>query len=369
MSGMNATMANEVPTEVFRRATGFDGPEAGSVHIEALVDDPENMTTAALRRYRGELRDGTPWSVVAKTLRPASQSPMWALVPEDFRPNVLENLNWHAEPRLYELGLDGYLPGPLRPPAIWQIDRADDSITIWMEDVADEGGWTLSRYRRSAVALGRMAGRVPESRAPDGLELNRRKLHDLFFGKITHLDLRILAEDAFWETPPISDLTDRGLRPDLADLARRMPALLNYAESLPHGLAHGDAAPANLLEPGDGSIVAIDWSYGSWGPIGSDLSQLLAGRYDCGEASAGELEALIPAIVDGFCEGLGVEGSPVGRSQVEAAFAIHLGVRTVFSLLVVEARGPVEPERMARLIAPRAALARAGLDLCAAVSV
>lgn len=366
---MNATVADDVLAEVVRRATGLEGRELRSVRSELLVDNPENMTTAGLRRYRGELADGTGWSVVAKTLQPASQSELWDLVPEQFRATVLRNLDWHGEPRLYELGLDAHLPDGLRAPALYLVEHDEHAITIWMEDVADHGSWTTERYRRAALALGRMAGRWPEARAKRELALRRRNLHDLFFGKITHLDLKILAESSFWDSPPICDLADAQLRSDLFELAERMPALLDLAETLPHAMAHGDAAPANLLDPGDGDLVAIDWSYGSCAPIGSDLSQLLAGRYDCGEASPDDLDALIPTIVDSFCEGLAAEGSRVTRKQVEAAFAIHLGVRTVFSLLVVEARGPMNSAELTRLIKPRAALARAGLDLCAAVAV
>lgn len=358
-------MAEDVLTEVVGKATGLEVDRLNDVRAETLVENPENMTTAALRRYRGELPDGTPWSVVAKSLRPASGSPLWELIPDEFRPSVLENLDWHGEPRLYDLGLEAHLPPGLRPPNVYRVERSDDSITIWMEDIADDGAWTTARYRRAAVALGRMAGRWPEDRASRELGLRRRNLHNLFFGKITNLDLQILGDDSFWDSPPISDLADAKLRHDLFELAGRMPGLLDFAQQLPHAMAHGDAAPANLLEPGDGTIVAIDWSYGSCGPVGSDLSQLLAGRYDSGEGAPEELDVLMPAIVDGFCEGLDAEGSRVTRGQVEAAFAIHLGVRTVFSLLIIEGGSEMAPDDSGRLLVPRAALARAGLDLCA----
>lgn len=361
---MNAALAHDALTEAVRRATGSQAEELRDVRSELLVDDPENMTTAELRRYRGALPDGTEWSVVAKTLRPASESPLWDAIPQEFQDEVLRNLDWLAEPRLYDLGLDAYLPDGIRPPVIYLVDRGEHAITIWMEDVTDRGEWTTERYRRSAFALGRMAGRWPESRATPELGLGRRNLHNLFFGKIMNLDLRLLGDDAFWQSPPICELSDRDMRHDLFALAERMPGLLDFAEELAHGMAHGDAAPANLLEPGDGTIVAIDWSYGSVGPVGSDLSQLIAGRFDSGEAKAEELDSLIPTIVDGFCDGLAAEDSNVNRAAVETSFAVHLGVRTVFSLLLVEARGSLPAEEVTRLLGPRAALARAGLDLC-----
>lgn len=363
---MNA-IADQALPEAVRRATGCAAADLREVRSETIVDDPENMTTAALRRYRGHAADGSPWSVVAKTLRPASRSPLFELVPEEFRPNVLRNLDWHSEPRLYSAGLESHLPDGLRPPKIYWIDRSEDAITIWMEDVPDSPSWDADRYRRAAVALGAMAGRCPEARIPLELGLARRNLHDLFFGKITHLDLRILSAEEFWQSPPIRDLPDGRLRLDLFELADRMPDLLDFAEALPHAMAHGDAAPANLLEPGDGRIVAIDWSYGSSAPVGSDLSQLLAGRYDTAEASPDELKTLIPTILEGFNEGLATEGSEVDRAAVEAAFAIHLGVRTVFSLLIARPGwSNLDSAVVNSLIATRAALARAGLDFCRA---
>ena len=368
MSTMNAVVGEQSLTEVVRKATGSDA-EIRHVESASIVENPHNMTTAGLRRCWGELSDGTAWSVVAKTLRLPSASPLWALVPDEFRPGVLANLDWLGEPRIYESALSSDLPEGLRLPEVWHIDRSESSITIWMEDVADHGRWDRERYERSAVALGRLAGRWAEPKATNELAVRRRDLHNLFEGKITHLDLKILSQDEFWRSAPVAGLAYGDLRSDLFALAGRMPRLLDMAEALPHALAHGDAAPANLLEPGDGNVVAIDWSYGSSAPIGSDLGQLLAGRYDCGDAGPEEVHDLIPAIVDGFCRGLDDESCGVDRQSVETAFAIHMGVRTVFSLLVIQQRDAMNPEDFARLVHCRAALARAGLDLCARIDV
>ncbi|HMS46764.1 MAG TPA: phosphotransferase [Candidatus Microthrix sp.] len=93
-------------------------------------------------------------------------------------------------------------------------------------------------------------------------------------------------------------------------MAGAAPALLDRAEALPHGLAHGDASPTNLHEPGDGTVVAFDWSYGSLGPVGSDLGQLLAGRFDSGVAEPDDLPAIAETILDAFSGGLADEGYP-----------------------------------------------------------
>lgn len=366
---MDAVLNNEVLAAVVGRATGAADVALRRAECVPLVDNPENMTTASLRRYCGETEDGTSWSVIAKTLRPASKSPIWERIPDEFRPIVLNDLNWRDEPRIYGCGLSDDLPAGFRLPAVWRIDESETAITIWMEDVADHPRWDRARYARSASALGRLAGRWPEGRATGELGVTRRNMHNLFFGKIVNFDLKTLAEERFWNSSPIAELSDRDLRTDLFTLADRMPSLLDLALTLPHALAHGDAAPANLLEPGDNDIVAIDWSYGSSAPVGSDLGQVLAGRYDSGEADPDELLVLIPAIVDAYCEGVAAEGADVERAAVEAAFAIHMAVRTVFSLLVVERQDDMDPTQLARLINCRAALARAGLGLCSRIAV
>jgi hypothetical protein len=237
-----------------------------------------------------------------------------------------------------------------------------------MEDVADAGPWDLDRYRRAAVALGRLAGSWPEERATLELGLARRPLERLFFGKIAHVDLRLQAEDDFWLDPAVASAVDDRHRADLARLAEVVPELLERATRLPHGLAHGDAAPDNLREPGDGSIVAVDWSYGSIAALGADLGQLLAGRIESGAVDNAPVGDIADVIFDGYLDGLDREGCAAERGAVEEAWATHLAVRTVFSALVVDHRPDLDDAGRRELLARRAALGRFGLDLVARVS-
>ena len=59
------------------------------------------MTTHSLDRYTGTLTDGTTWSLIAKTLHPASESPYFEMIPEEHREPTLVALNWRDEPRMY----------------------------------------------------------------------------------------------------------------------------------------------------------------------------------------------------------------------------------------------------------------------------
>jgi hypothetical protein len=346
-----------------RAATGRAGAEVATWALTPSTYPVENMTTHCLARLAGTLTDGTDWSVFVKTLQPASDSPVWAFIPEQFHQEVLEDLDWLGEPRIYRSPLAARLPEGLRMPAVYAIEESPNRITIWMEDVAGHDRWDLDRYRRASVALGRLAGRWPEDRAVVELGLERRVIDRLFFGKVRNADLPALAEDAFWADPLVAAAADPALRGDLARLAEVIPALLGRLSALPHAMAHGDAAPDNLREPGDGTVVAIDWSYGNIAPVGSDLAQLLAGRAESGHLEPDELADIGEVLVAGFLRGLSDEGVEADPNEVEAAFAIHLAVRSAFSALVLDPGADRPEDRRRDLLRRRAGLARFAIDL------
>lgn len=353
----------EVLAAVARAATASVAPVATSAS-EPLRHRVENLTTSRLDRVQLTLDDGTSLTVVAKTLRPASAAPAFASIPPEHHQQVLEDLHWLDEPDVYRSGLGDALPAPLRMPKMHLVDEtADGLITLWMEDVDDVVPWSLDRYRRTAKALGVLAGRWSGPDAADAFGLHERSIERLFHGKIVHLDLPMQADDAFWSDPHVQAAIDDRHRSDLARLAEVVPALLAQLPTLPNGICHGDATPDNFREPGDGSMVALDWSYGHVGQVGSDLGQVLVGRFESGAAEVEEIPAIADAILDGFVDGLAAEGSTATVDEVRVAWATHLAVRSVFSALVLDHRPDLEGDARADLLRRRAAVARFGLDL------
>lgn len=345
-------------------ATGRDTSAGVTWQVDRLCSSV-NLTTERLDRVHGRLADGAPWSIVAKTLRPASDSPYWELIPEDFHESVLRNLDWTDEPRLYECGLGDQLPAPLRMPRVCSIARTPDRITVWMEDVPDTVELDPARLARAASALGRLAGCWDEPQAVDRFGLDRRSMAELFFGKITYFDLALQSDAEFWRSPAVRAAADDHHRADLFSLAGAMPALLERLDALPHGAAHGDAAPDNLREPGDGDLVAIDWSYGCVAPIGSDLGQLIAGAALAGAVAIEELHGLADDLVAAFLVGLHEAGgrahAAVDTAAVELAWVTTMAVRATCSMLLLD-EPPEDAEAAQRLLAHRAAVGRFGLD-------
>ena len=317
-----------------------------------------NMTTHSLERAAGTLSDGTTASVVVKALQPASASPIFEVIPAQFHDEVLRDLNWLDEPRVYRSGLADAMPDGLRMPIVHAIDDAPDRVTLWLEDVDDVTAWDPARYRRSAAALGRLAARWPGVSATEQLGMGHRSIASLFFGKVVNNDLAIQADDGFWRDPLIAGVADARLRADLFRLAELMPAMLAELDALPHGMCHGDASPDNLREPGDGTIVAIDWSYGNVDALGSDLGQLLVGRFDEGREHL-DTEVIATAIFEGYLEGV---GDASDAASVERAWAAHLAVRSVFGALLLD-RPDLDESAQAEILARRAHVARFGLDL------
>ncbi|HUF98340.1 MAG TPA: hypothetical protein VMM60_09435, partial [Ilumatobacter sp.] len=119
----------------------------------------------------------------------------------------------------------------------------------------------------------------------------------------------------------------------------------------------------NLLEPTRGSTVAIDWSYGHAGAIGSDLGQLLIGRIERGGHDPEELGAILTTIRPAFLEGLESEGCTATEADVDLALETHVAARSVFSAINVDHRPDLCGDEFRDLLSRRAAMARFCLDM------
>lgn len=359
------TLDRERLTAVVRRVTGRPDAELATVCARPASHRVENMTTQALTHVSGTLVDGTPWRVFAKTLRPAWHAPLWEQIPPEFHDQVRQTLDWQDEPQVYISHLARDLPPGLRFPHLFAVDDGDERVTVWLEDVDDIEPWDTSRYRRTARRLGRLAGRWPEHRVVAELGLRRRPHMQVLFGKITHQDLPALADDALWQTPTVRAATARhgDLRGDLHRLAAAAPTLVEAYVNLPHALAHGDATPDNLHEPTPGDTVAIDLSYVGPAALGSDLSQLLVGRFESGAATEHDLTAIRTTLLPAYLDGLADEGIDADPRDVEAGWAIALAIRSVFTALAVDHRTDLDPTARDQLLARRALTCRFGLDL------
>jgi hypothetical protein len=148
---MNGTAADSVSldpdrlAEVVKRATGRANSDIAMIDVRQAAHRVENMTTAALTHVAGTLIDGTPWRIFVKTLRPAWDAPTWSQIPTHFHEEVRRALDWEDEPRIYTGPLSREMPGNLRLPTLYGIDRTDERIVLWLEDIDDSTPWDVAR--------------------------------------------------------------------------------------------------------------------------------------------------------------------------------------------------------------------------------
>jgi aminoglycoside phosphotransferase (APT) family kinase protein len=109
-------------------------------------------------------------------------------------------------------------------------------------------------------------------------------------------------------------------------------------DRLPQTYAHGDASPQNLLLPASepGTVVIIDWGFGTLLPIGFDLGQLLVGLAHARKSDLSALPDIDAAIFPAYLEGLAAEDYPAVPAQVRLGYLGALAARSALSALPLE---------------------------------
>ena len=267
---------------------------------------------------------------------------------------------WRFELDMYECGIGDVLPAGMRTPRLHHLRRTDeDHLGLWWEFVPERpASWDLADYRRSAFLLGRLAARRRE-----GAEVNQllprmsRQAHPSgsalrFFTerRVLRGVLPALRAGRIWDHPLASaalrQARDPALPTDMLALAERLPEVLDMLDRLPQTYAHGDASPQNLLLPAKepGTVIVIDWGFGSLLPIGFDLGQLLVGLAHAGKSDPASLRDIDAAIFPAYLEGLADEDYPAVPAQVRAGYIGALTARSALSALPLEllSRPPAE---------------------------
>jgi hypothetical protein len=265
---------------------------------------------------------------------------------------------WHYELDIQKSGIESVLPPGLRMPALYHVTRPDaDHMGLWWEFIDQRPEpWRLADYRLAARLLGQLAARRRSGAAANEALPEIARSHDgsalrFYTGRrILRGFLPALQAGQFWQHPVLRAALDRAGDPDLAAdmiaLGSRLPRLLDLLDELPQTYAHGDASPQNLLLPAaePGTIVVIDWGFGTLLPVGFDLGQLLVGLAHAGEADAADLPAIDAEIFPAYLNGLADEDYKVDPAQVRAGYIGSLAARSALCAIPVETLGDAVPD-------------------------
>ena len=350
-------------------------------HAEPLAHDPGSIATAGV--WRVTVTSGRTAAIAAtffvKLVRDTRLWPLLSRLPggDAARAEFVTYYPWHYELDMHQAGIGALLPEGLRTPALHYVTRPDDShMGLWSEYIEQRpGDWTLADYRLAARLLGQLAARRRDGAAVnDALPAIARQPGSAlrFYTGLRVLSgiLPALQAGRVWDHPVLREALRQAGDPDLpADmlaLGERLPRLLDLLDKLPQTYAHGDASPQNLLLPAGepGTIVAIDWGFGTLVPVGFDLGQLLVGLAHATGSDLSLLPAIDAEIFPAYLDGLAREGYHVDPAQVRAGYLGSLAARSALCAIPVEqlADGPGSAEVTA-LFTRRLRLTRLMLDL------
>lgn len=330
--------------------------------VEVVNYPFSSPATAGLFRVRGTTEDDQAWSLFAKQLQHPRHWKGISQLPAELREDFAARFPWRMELQEWSPEFLASLPPGLRVPVLHQIvDLGEDRLMLWMEDVKlDAGPWDSHRFTRAAYLLGRLAARrcstaqsQTQAIAP-GFALRR-----YVEGRVMS-SLPVLESDEFWSHPLIARSVDGQLRGDLAELARRLPAMLDRLDRCPQSVPHGDASPQNLLpvskEPG--TFAVIDIAFQNLQAVGFDLGQLLIGLVHSGELTADSAFAFDPGIISAFSRGLSEDGISVPVDELVYGHHGSLLARAGFTAFPFERLGEPPTYALHNLFAQRAALTR-----------
>ncbi len=303
--------------------------------------------------------------IFVKHVQSWERHPFFAFVPEEFRAEAAAGVPWRTEPLAYRSDLGDRLPdGLTMPRALGVFDLDELSAAVWLEEIhADRPPWDLTRFRRAAYLLGRLAAspRVAERRDVGQYDWTIRHYVE---GRLGVQVLPALRDQGLWHHPVIAGAFDDVLRTRILAAADRLGAYTDELLGYPRLSSHGDASPNNLLAgKTPDAFVLIDYGFWLGNPVGFDLGQLLVGDVQIGRRSPDLLAETDEAIVPAYVDGLHAEGCDLDERAVRRAHALHLLIFTGLSTLPFELLDQPPTPELHTTAAARAAIARYSLDL------
>lgn len=327
---MSVTTAEDLPggvtredvEDMLRRELGRPWLRIERIDVTPIDHAITAPATDFLRRVRVVADDAERLELrlVAKGLQSAIHG-LPAFIPREDRERIAAIVPWRLEAEVYTGDTAGRMPPGLRLPELCGVlDRADDRIQLWLEDVEPvDVPWSAADLARAATALGRLtvrrADQVLASQPP------RSFLEHMVQNAVRAFAVPQLTGEDLWAHPAFAQPEVLGLRGELRTLAGRIDELLASLTAVPWVNTHGDPTPMNLLRPraDPDTFVLIDWGTATRGPVGWDVVPLVFGPAENGSAAPDDLAQRLAIAVPAYAAGLAAEGMRVPTGALAAA--------------------------------------------------
>ena len=280
------------------------------------------------------------WSLVLKG---------WKAPERDIDPAAFDDP--HREVSLYRSGMLNDIPDGIHAPRyLGDLERADGSFWVWLEDLATvpQPLWNTERYMMVARQLGRFSGSWIANRPlPDHPNLSRNWLRQW-------VEASGPPKEAIARTSGDA-LVQQSYPPRAVDAYNRLweerESHFAVLDALPRTFAHLDVFPRNMFfrprAGGDDEIVLVDWSFAGIAGLGEELVPLVPASAVLMQIPISEARHLLGGVLDLYIEGLrdtGWDGdADLVRSGYERAVVLRYGLGAVRTVLLT-LTGAIPPE-------------------------
>ncbi len=323
-TSIHEQLARPIITDALRQAAGDPHIEPADWHYEALKPGVGSATAGIWRIIVNA--NGAQWPLILKIisaaetgLSPAGQA-------------ISHPLYWKREALAYQSGLLDTLPGAVTAPRCYAVmERAEDTIWLWLEDVSDSGAlWSLEHYARAAWHIGRLNGASINRTLPYPW-LNRAGSPRGLLEAFKWLE-PVIADPQVWTHALLQEAFPIPVQDRLLRLWQDRHRCIDHFESLPQTLCHMDAWQRNMFLR-ESQLVLIDWAYTGYGTLGTDAADLFAASYHMLEVEICEPDVMAATIFKGYMAGLRDSGWHGDESDVRFAFQVFAALKYAGILL------------------------------------
>lgn len=288
----------ETLARVVARAWGVSAIEINDWSCQPFSRQLSNPATGGLVRLSGlgraQGRD-RPWSLVLKVAALDPDAPEgWGAESDHFG-------YWKREVLAYRSGFLNHLPGMVRAPRCYEVQKqADGSYYLWLEEIQEPetSAWSLPQYGRAARHFGQLAGSfLAGRRLPTFPWLRSGWLRSW----TQHFEFLVgyAARRDLWDHPDADRLFPTPIFDRLLQLWEDRERWMDALDAQPQTLCHFDVWRPNMFRnrAGDGGerTIAIDWQSVGLGPAGEigNLVMCSLMNLDVAADDAADLDTLI----------------------------------------------------------------------------